>query len=120
MLNALSEDQKKLFRIVDRSELDKIGANPEVAMGLAMSKGVVVNNDSKGELTGIKKKGGNHGYFPDFDEINTGFIATGAGIGKHKEITIMGIKDIAPLIAGLLKLSFKSPDGVLIPGILKN
>jgi hypothetical protein len=32
----------------------------------------------------------------------------------------MGIKDIAPLIAGLLKLSFKSPDGVLIPGILKN
>jgi predicted AlkP superfamily pyrophosphatase or phosphodiesterase len=120
LLNALSEDQKKLFRIVDRSELDKIGANPEVAMGLAMSKGVVVNNDSKGELTGIKKKGGNHGYFPDFDEINTGFIATGAGIGKHKEITIMGIKDIAPLIAGLLKLSFKSPDGVLIPGILKN
>jgi len=119
-LNALSEDQKKLFRIVDRSELDKIGANPEVAMGLAMSKGVVVNNDSKGELTGIKKKGGNHGYFPDFDEINTGFIATGAGIGKHNEIKIMGIKDIAPLIAGLLKLSFKSPDGVLIPGILKN
>jgi len=119
LLNALSDDQKKLFRIVDRSELDKIGANPEVAMGLAMSKGVVVNNDSKGELTGIKKKGGNHGYFPDFEEINTGFIATGAGIGKHKEITIMGIKDIAPLIAGLLKLPFKSPDGVLISGILK-
>jgi predicted AlkP superfamily pyrophosphatase or phosphodiesterase len=119
LLNALSDDQKKLFRIVDRSELDKIGANPEVALGLAMSKGVVVNNDSKGELTGIKKKGGNHGYFPDFEEINTGFIATGAGIGKHNEITIMGIKDIAPLIAGLLKLPFKSPDGVLIPGILK-
>jgi predicted AlkP superfamily pyrophosphatase or phosphodiesterase len=119
LLNELSDDQKKLFRIVDRTELDKIGANPEVAMGLAMSKGVVVNNDSKGELTGIKKKGGNHGYFPDFEEINTGFIATGAGIGKHKEIAIMGIKDIAPLIASLLKLPFKSPDGVLIRGILK-
>jgi len=119
LLNTLSDDQKKLFRIVDRTELDKIGANPEVAMGLAMSKGVVVNNDSKGQLTGIKKKGGNHGYFPDFDEINTGFIATGAGIGKHKEIIIMGIKDIAQLIANLLKLPFKSPDGILIPGILK-
>lgn len=119
LLNTLSDDQKKLFRIVDRSELDKIGANPEVAIGLAMTKGVVVNNNSKGELTGIKKKGGSHGYFPDFDEINTGFIATGAGIGKHKEISNMGIKDIAPLIAKLLKLSFKSPDGVLIPKILK-
>jgi predicted AlkP superfamily pyrophosphatase or phosphodiesterase len=120
LLNALPANEKKLFRIVDRAELDKIGANPEVAIGLAMSKGVVADNNAKGELVSIKKKeGGNHGYFPDFDEINTGFIATGAGIGKHNEIESMGIKDISPLIASLLNLPFKAPDGVLIPGILK-
>jgi predicted AlkP superfamily pyrophosphatase or phosphodiesterase len=119
LLNALPAEQKKAFRIVDRAELDKIGANPEVALGLAMSKGYVANNDATGELTGEKKKGGNHGYYPDFDEINTGFIATGAGIGKHNEITIMGIKDIAPLVSKLLQLKFTAPDGVLIPGILK-
>jgi len=119
LLKALPKDQKKMFRIVDRAELDKIGANPEVSMALAMSKGIIANNNSKGELTGVKKQGGTHGYYPDFDEINTGFIATGAGIAKHNEIKMMGIKDIAPLITQLLGLSFKSPDGILIPGIMK-
>lgn len=120
LLKALTEDQKKLFRIVDREELDRIGANPEVAMALAMSKGTVANDASKGELVTIKKKGATHGYYPDFDEINTGFIATGSGIGVHNEIKMMGIKDIAPIISNLLNLQFNSPDGVLIPGILKN
>lgn len=118
-LRSVPAAQKKMFRIVDRAELDKIGANPEVALGLAMSNGVVANNNAKGELVGKKKEGGTHGYYPDFDQINTGFIASGAGIGKHAEIKIMGIKDIAPLVSKLLGLSFTSPDGILIPGILK-
>jgi predicted AlkP superfamily pyrophosphatase or phosphodiesterase len=118
-LNALPPDQKKAFRIVERSELDNIGVNPEVAMALAMSKGYIANNEAKGPLIKPKKGGGNHGYFPDFDEINTGFIAVGAGIGTHKEIPSMGIKDVAPVISRLLNLSHSSPDGVLIPGILK-
>src|SRR5690606_7637651 len=33
-LAALPESQKKLFRIIDRKELDKLGANPEVALAL--------------------------------------------------------------------------------------
>jgi predicted AlkP superfamily pyrophosphatase or phosphodiesterase len=118
LLNDLPEEQKKLFRIVDRAELDKIGANPEVAMALAMSKGIVASSDASGELVKARKTGGNHGYFPDFDEINTGFIAFGAGIQKQQRVGLMGVKDIAPLITNLLNLSFQSPDGVLIPGIL--
>lgn len=118
LLNALTTDQKKAFRIVERNELDSIGANPEVVMGLAMRNGYVAINNSKGELTGNKKPGGSHGYYPDFDEIRTGFIVYGAGIGNHHEIKTMSIKDIAPVIARLLGLTFTSPDGVLIPGIL--
>lgn len=119
ILNALPDEQK-VFRIVDRAELDKIGANPEVALALAMKKGYVVSGDAKGSLIRARKNGGgNHGYFPDFDEINTGFIAIGSGIGQHHQIELMGIKDIAPLISKLLNLSFQAPDGVLVPGILK-
>lgn len=119
ILDGLPADQKKLFRIVNRKELDKIGANPEVAMALAMAKGVAANNDFTGEAVKPKKNGGTHGYFPDFQEIRTGFIAVGAGINKGSEIKEMGIQDIAPLISELLRLKFKSPDGILIPGILK-
>ena len=89
-------------------------------MGLAMSKDYVAINNAKGELFTSKKPGGAHGYYPDFEEINTGFIAYGPDINKNKVIGMMGIKDVAPLIAQLLGLSFKSPDGLLMPGIIRN
>lgn len=120
IIAGLPADQKKLFRLVDRKELDKIGANPEVALALSMAIGVAANNDFSGETVKPKKNGGTHGYFPDFYEIRTGFIAAGAGINKGAEIKEMGIQDIAPIISELLGLKFKSPDGLLIPRILKN
>ncbi|RYY10594.1 MAG: hypothetical protein EOO04_36645 [Chitinophagaceae bacterium] len=119
LLNALLPEQKKAFRIIEREELTRIGANPEVVLGLAMSKDYVATNNVKGELFSAKKPGGAHGYYPDFAEINTGFIAYGPGINKNRVIDQMSIKDMAPLIAKLLGITFKSPDGVLIPGIIR-
>ncbi|RYY20317.1 MAG: alkaline phosphatase family protein [Chitinophagaceae bacterium] len=118
LLNSLTAEEKKAFRVIDRAELNKAGVNPEVLLGLAMSKNYVATNNSKGELLSTKKTSGAHGYFPDLAEIHTGFIASGPSISKNKMIDSMGIKDVAPLIADLLGLSFKSPDGSLPPGII--
>ena len=63
-------------------------------------------------------KGGTHGYFPDFKEIQTGFIASGAGIKKGTVIPLMGLEDIAPLVAKLLGLDLPTAEGMLYPGIL--
>ncbi|WP_121353548.1 alkaline phosphatase family protein [Flavisolibacter nicotianae] len=119
ILQALPAEQKAAFQVVDRAELDRVGANPDVALALAMQDGYVANNEAKGELVRMKKGGGNHGYFPDFNAINTGFLAIGAGIGKPNQVGDMGIQDIAPLVGKLLNLPFRAPDGVLVPGILK-
>lgn len=120
IFKSLPPDQQKAFRLVDRTELDTAGANPEVALGLAMKQGYAANNNMMGMVVKEKKKGGSHGYFPDFKEIQTGFIAAGAGIGTKRIKEEMGIKDVAPLIARLLGLSLQAPDGVLVPGILVN
>ncbi len=53
-------------------------------------------------------KGGTHGFFPDFKEIQTGFVAFGYGIKKGVVIPQMGLVDIAPLISKLLKLEYVS------------
>lgn len=119
ILAGLPEDQKRLFRVIDRKELDKVGANPEVSLALACTKGVIAINGITGEVVKPVNKGGTHGYFPDFPEIQTGFIAIGAGINEGIVIPEMGIKDISPIIAQLLGLDFKAPDGVIIPQILK-
>ncbi|MBZ4188019.1 alkaline phosphatase family protein [Niabella beijingensis] len=92
----------KLFRIITKEELAAIGANPEVELALAMKKGVVANNAAKGPLVRNKPLGGAHGYYPDFNEIYTGFIASGYGIRQGAALEQLRMLDIAPLICRLL------------------
>ncbi len=117
MLNELPDSQK-VFRVVNRKQLDAIGADPSAALALAFNKGVIGKPGNKGELLTAFKGGGNHGYYPDFQEIKTGFIISGAGVACHKQVDGLGIKDIAPLITDILKLPFKAKDGKLFPNIL--
>jgi len=117
ILAALPETQKKLFRIVERKELDAIGATPEAAFALAPIQGITFSAAITGEIL-RNASGGTHGYFPDFKEIQTGFIASGAGIKKGTVIPLMGLEDIAPLVAKLLKLDLPTAEGILYPGLL--
>ncbi|WP_079701513.1 alkaline phosphatase family protein [Daejeonella lutea] len=119
MLENLPAEERKLFRIINREQMDKVGADPEAFLALTMNEGIVSNGAYKGMAVNEKKPGGAHGHFPDFSQIQTGFIASGAGIGPHDEIKNMGIKDVAPIISRLLSLNFVSIDGVLPPHILK-
>lgn len=109
MLSTLPEDEKKLFRIIDRKKLDAIGANPEVALALSAENGASFNN----LLVQATKpgKGGAHGFFPDFQEIRTGFVAIGPGIKKGGIIKSMNERDIAPSIAKMLNLPLTAKEG---------
>jgi len=135
-LNALPPDKRKLFRIIDRKELDKMGADSAAVMALSAVPGMVfsgsitptrVVNHGPGTLiqnnplNGVffPVSGGHHGYDPNTPEMYTGFIASGAGIGKGKTIREIRAVDIAPLIAKLLGVEFKTPDGKLPDGVIK-
>lgn len=119
ILNELPAGQRSLFRILERKEMDASGANKDAMLALALSKGVKGTNKIAGDLIQPIYKGGNHGNYPDFQEIQTGFIAVGPGVETHKIVKLMGIIDIAPLISNLLNLKFTAPDGKLIPGIIR-
>lgn len=116
MLAALPPAQQDLFRVVERAELDRVGANPEAALALAGKRGIRFGNAADGAVL-KPAPGGAHGYFPDFDEIRTGFIATGAGFSKHGVYQQIGLEDIAPLVAELLGVRLKDADGVVYPGM---
>lgn len=119
MLSKLPEDQKSAFKIIDRNELDDIGADPDAALALALHKDYSASGSIKGPVLKKRNHGGTHGYFPDFEEIQTGFIMWGAEAGSHAEITNMGVKDIAVIISNILKLDFESKDGILPDNVLK-
>lgn len=118
ILNKLPQAHRKLFRIVEREELDLVGADPHTVLALAPVEGVNMSSATKGDL--VKPgKGGTHGFYPDFENIQTGFIAFGAGIRKGAVLKKMYLQDIAPLIAKLLLLEFQTPEGTFYPGIIE-
>ncbi len=115
----LPEMYKSLFRIVERAELDKIGADPHASFALAPIKGVYIQDKDSGPLL-APTKGGAHGYFPDIPEIQTGFIAIGPGIEKGQVVDGIGLEDVAPTAAAFLGIKFNAPDGKVIKALVKN
>ena len=118
MLEELPDGYKKLFRIIEKPELVKSGADPDAVLALAAVQGIAFNSASTGEEFRAAK-GGTHGYYPDFNEIQTGFVASGAGIKKGGVLPVMSLTDVAPTIAYLLGIELKQAVGVVYPGMLE-
>jgi len=95
-----------------------MGADSNAVLALAAIPGVVFSASAEGEVLSPAPRGGHHGYDPDMPEMYTGFIGYGLGFNKGTSISLMSIKDIAPIIAKLLGLRFETRDGVLYPGLV--
>lgn len=136
-LNTLPKNKRKQFRIIERDELDKMGADSSAILALTAEPGLVfsgsmgaakVTNHGPGTLIQqnpfegvfVSTSGGHHGYDPNIPEMYTGFIAAGAGIKKGAVINELCVTDIAPLIAKLLGVKFPCPDGILRQGLLND
>ncbi|MBE7173239.1 MAG: alkaline phosphatase family protein [Williamsia sp.] len=118
ILDEVPAEQKKFFRVISRKQLDAVGGNPEVPLALSGENGASFNGALEGEP--VKPgKGGSHGYFPDFHDIQTGFVAYGAGIRPGTVIPTMSVRDIAPTVARLLGLDFPSAAGKIPDNLLK-
>ncbi|MBO9205126.1 MULTISPECIES: alkaline phosphatase family protein [Niastella] len=118
LLTSLPAAQQKMFTIKTREEMDAIGADGSATLALAAKQGYAFSGATEGEFIRAGK-GGTHGFYPDFKEIQTGFVAFGYGIKKGVVIPQMGLVDIAPLISKLLNLNMPAGDGVLLEGLLK-
>lgn len=118
LLEEIPTKYQKLFRVVDNAELQSIGADPNAVLALAPVEGIAMSSSLKGEA--LKKgSGGTHGFFPETQNIHTGFVAFGAGIQSGIVIKEMSLVDIAPIIIKLLALPEINSAGIYYPSILK-
>jgi predicted AlkP superfamily pyrophosphatase or phosphodiesterase len=117
LLEALPPGVRSLFRVVEREELARRGADPESPLALAATPGVYLVGDTGGPVL-RPGSGGGHGYLPELADVRTGFVAWGSGVADGRVVPIMGLVDVAPVVAALLGVEFGAPDGVLRPGIL--
>lgn len=117
VLDQLPANQKVLFTVKDRAALDAVGSDPNASLAIAPVQGITISGAATGDFIRAAS-GGTHGFFPDFKEIQTGFVAFGNGIKQGAVVPQMSLQDIAPLVAKLLKLDFPTADGTLYPGLL--
>lgn len=120
MLKLLPDSVRHLFTIIERDELNKLGAYPDAVLAIVPTDGISIGASSKGEAIRPAVQKGTHGYLPTNPKMKTGFIVYGAGIKKGAVLSEMSLTDIAPLIVKLLGIDFKCPDGKLVDGVLKN
>ncbi len=116
-LEALPPGVKNLFRVVEKDELVARGADPDAVLALAAEPGVYLGGATGGPAI-TPGSGGAHGYFPELDDVHTGFVAWGAGVAPGHTIPLMHLVDVAPTIAALLDLDFQAPDGVVRAGVV--
>lgn len=117
VLDALPPAKRATFRIVEREELHALGSDPESPFALAAVPGFVIDDRFDGpDLQ--PNPGMSHSHHPDEPDMNTGFVAAGAGIRAGACAPLLPLTAIAPLVAELLGLDFDAPDGVLYPGLL--
>lgn len=119
ILDDLPEEQKALFRIIEKDELQHLGADPDAFLALNPAQGIIVRQTGSGKL--LKPvTGGGHGYLADFPDIMTGFIGWGKGLSAGTVIQQMKVPDIAPIIARLLEIDFHAEDGEAIEDIFSS
>lgn len=116
-LAALPEGTKRLFRVLEREELARLGADPGAVLALTPVPGVTFSGGVTGDDVDAAA-GATHGYLCDFPGIHTGFVAFGPAIRKGAVVPSMALQDVAPLIARLLGIEFTAPDGVAPLGVL--
>jgi len=117
ILRELPDSVKNYVRVIDRRQLDKIGGNPEVALALSGLNGAAFGNATAGDAV-RPAHGGQHGFFPDFYEIRTGFVIHGPGVRVGGVIPEMNERDIAPTVARLMGIPFPSAQGKIPVGVL--
>lgn len=108
------------FRMVERSELDRWGADPDAAFGVEPMPGYVLDGRLAGPFAQPFSGAGGHGYRPDTPGMETGFIANGAGIRTGVVLPLTGTIDVAPTIAWILHLELPDAEGKPIVGIFSS
>ena len=116
---ALGQDGKRLYSIIDKEQLIKLGGPRDAAYFLEAEPGYMFVGATTGEFVRKAPVSGNHGFLPEKPDMRTGFIVAGRGIKKGVILDTLRLADVAPTVAGLLGLEMKSIEGRALKEILE-
>jgi hypothetical protein len=118
-LNSYAQKYPGRFRIVEREELDRWGADANAVIGIEPAPGYVLDARLSPPFAQAHNRAAGHGYSPITPGMETGLIMSGAGVRRGVQLPETRTLDVAPTIATLLGLSLPNAEGQPITGALK-
>lgn len=107
------------FRVLERADLDRWGADAGAMFGVEPTPGYVLDARLRSPFAQAHSRAAGHGYAPDTPGMETGLILAGAGIRSGVVLPETRTIDVAPTIARLLGLTLAGADGQAIAGALR-
>ena len=111
-----------IWRIINRRDATKLGADPHVALYLDAAPTYVITAKTTGSpMTGLSKDVDRtaRGYAPSRVEMRALFLIAGNGIKSGAQVEYARVTDIAPTVAALLGLEMKTARGRVITEVIK-
>ncbi|MGG5508261.1 MULTISPECIES: hypothetical protein [unclassified Myroides] len=114
VIHQLPARYQAMFELIDEAMIRARGGEVKAKLALSGKLGYAFSNQSTGEVL-TASKGGKHGYYPNFHEIYTGFIAYGTGLKRGLVVDQMNLEDIPVLISQVLNFNLDESEGVYLP-----
>jgi predicted AlkP superfamily pyrophosphatase or phosphodiesterase len=110
LLQSLQADAANgIAEILERDAVQARGGFPDAAFLVLMKPGYYLSDDPTSELlTEIGGTHGSHGFSPDFPQMRAAFFVAGNGIARRRDLGVIDMRQIAPTVAQLLKVSLPS------------
>lgn len=113
-----AESDGPLWRVTNRRETAKLGADPRAVLYLDAAPLYVMSPSLGDSRFANTTERAAHGYLPSRSEMRAALLATGKGIKPGGKIEYARLTDIAPTVARLLGLEMKTARGRLLSEIL--
>ncbi|MGE0132825.1 MAG: alkaline phosphatase family protein [Blastocatellales bacterium] len=116
------QERSPIKQIVTRAELRKLKAIPQAALMLEAAPGYSFSDSLTGTEVGDSGETykGTHGYLPTDPRMRASLIIYGAGARSGAKLPLARMIDLAPSIAGLLKLKLPQPEGKPLKELLNS
>ena len=117
LLNRLAADPANgMEAVLDPTQVAALGGFPEAAFVVTFRVGFYPGASLAGPLLVETPGHGTHGYNPaTTPEMRASFFITGPGIAAGKDLGVVDMRQIAPTLAGLLKLQLPSATQPALP-----
>ncbi|HEY0265911.1 MAG TPA: hypothetical protein VGC16_04110, partial [Rhizomicrobium sp.] len=100
-----------IAQVIDAGDVARMGGTPMASFWVDFHPGYQMGADPAAPMVGPSPVKGTHGYFPTHPEMRATFILAGPSITRRGSLGEIDMRDIAPTLAKILKVSLPSADG---------